>query len=72
MTEEEKAIIMYRLHGCAKQYAISKVVEQRWDLISIHAPRVRGDYTQQPRKGGLYISIHAPRVRGDAAGRWSK
>ena len=25
MTEEEKAIIMYRLHGCAKQYAISKV-----------------------------------------------
>ena len=27
MTEEEKAIIMYRLHGCAKQYAISKVLE---------------------------------------------
>lgn len=36
MTEEEKAIIMYRLHGCAKQYAISKVVEQRWDLETMY------------------------------------
>ena len=34
-------------------------------LISIHAPRVRGDEPVKDEEPKPQISIHAPRVRGD-------
>ena len=36
-------------------------------VISIHAPRVRGDFGLTALVSSAVISIHAPRVRGDAA-----
>ena len=36
-------------------------------LISIHAPRGRGDYINEDKEIDINISIHAPRGRGDGA-----
>ena len=36
--------------------------------VSIHAPRVRGDFNEWVKFQRYAVSIHAPRVRGDQEG----
>ena len=51
--------------GATKVMAIEQVA----DMISIHAPRVGGDFLPTLSAPTVVISIHAPRVGGDGRRR---